>query len=195
MWRTVRIRQKEYEFVRELAKKEKKSMCEVVSKIVAEKRSLVIERAWKTVRRGIKRRKEEKGIGKVRIVKDGNRITYILARGNENIPLLTVENGVIRVEKKRISDLEIFYSLVAALKVAVMYYMEKDEEYWNLRRCEINRRFWQFMHEHEFIEALEWLRHDDESQTAALLTEEEWEELERFWAEEYESAHVKESTA
>ena len=35
----------------------------------------------------------------------------------------------------------------------------------------------------------------NESQTAALLTEEEWEELERFWAEEYESAYVKESTA
>jgi len=37
MWRTVRIRQKEYEFVRELAKEEKKSMCEVVSEIVAER--------------------------------------------------------------------------------------------------------------------------------------------------------------
>ena len=37
MWRTVRIRQKEYEFVRELANKEKKSMGRVVSEIVAEK--------------------------------------------------------------------------------------------------------------------------------------------------------------
>jgi len=35
----------------------------------------------------------------------------------------------------------------------------------------------------------------NELQTAALLTEEEWEELERFWTEEYESAYVKESTA
>jgi len=155
MWRTVRIRQREYDFIKELAKKQKKSMCEVVSKIVAEKRRLVIERAWKTV----KRRKEEKGIGKVRIVKDGNRITYILARENENIPLVSVENGVIRVEKKRISDLEIFYSLIAALKVAVLKFMKKDEGYW--RRCEIDKRFWQFMKEHEFIEALGWLRQDE----------------------------------
>ena len=29
----------------------------------------------------------------------------------------------------------------------------------------------------------------------SLLTEEEWEELERFWAEEYESAYVRESSA
>ena len=27
----------------------------------------------------------------------------------------------------------------------------------------------------------------NEAQTAALLTEEEWEELERFWAEEYDA--------
>jgi len=39
----------------------------------------------------------------LKILKDGNRITYILARENENIPLLTVENGVIRVEKRLIS--------------------------------------------------------------------------------------------
>jgi len=37
MWRTVRIRQKEYGFVRELANKEKKSMGRVVSEIVAER--------------------------------------------------------------------------------------------------------------------------------------------------------------
>jgi len=36
MWKTVRIRQREYEFVRELAKKQKKSMCEVVSEAVSE---------------------------------------------------------------------------------------------------------------------------------------------------------------
>ena len=35
MWRTVRIRQKEYEFVRKIAKQHKKSMCEVVSAIVS----------------------------------------------------------------------------------------------------------------------------------------------------------------
>ena len=36
MQRTVRIRKAEYEIVKELARKEKKSMCEAISKIVAE---------------------------------------------------------------------------------------------------------------------------------------------------------------
>ncbi len=35
MWRTVRIRQGEYEFVRDLAKKHNKSMCEVASAIIS----------------------------------------------------------------------------------------------------------------------------------------------------------------
>jgi len=35
MWRTVRIRQREYEFVRDLAKKHNKSMCEVASAIIS----------------------------------------------------------------------------------------------------------------------------------------------------------------
>jgi len=35
MWRTVRIRQREYEFVRDLAKKHNKSMCEVASSIIS----------------------------------------------------------------------------------------------------------------------------------------------------------------
>ena len=35
----------------------------------------------------------------------------------------------------------------------------------------------------------------NESQEAALLTEEEWEELEKFWVEEYEEAYVRESSA
>ena len=97
--------------------------------------------------------------GEIKILKDGNRITYILAREKENIPLVEVENGEIRVVKKRISDLEIFYSLIAALKVAVLKFMEKDEGYW--RRCEIDKRFWQFMKEHDFIEAKEALRRDE----------------------------------
>ena len=36
MWRTVRIRQREYELVRVIAEKQKKSMCEVVSEAVSE---------------------------------------------------------------------------------------------------------------------------------------------------------------
>ena len=31
----------------------------------------------------------------------------------------------------------------------------------------------------------------NESQTAAPLTEEGWEELEKFWAKEYERAYVR----
>jgi len=37
MWRTVRIRQREYDFIKKIAKEEGKSMCEVVSEIVAER--------------------------------------------------------------------------------------------------------------------------------------------------------------
>ena len=36
MWKTVRIRQKEYELVKVMAEKQKKSMCEVVSEAVSE---------------------------------------------------------------------------------------------------------------------------------------------------------------
>ena len=97
-------------------------------------------------------------MSEVKILNEGNCITYILAREKENIPLVEVENGEIRVVKKRISDLEIFYSLIAALKVAVLF-MKKDEGYW--RRCEIDKRFWQFMKEHDFIEAKEALRRDE----------------------------------
>jgi len=95
----------------------------------------------------------------LKILKDGNRITYILVREKENIPLVSVENGEIRVVQNRIPDLEIFYSLIAALKVAVLKFMKKDEGYW--RRCEIDKRFWQFMKEHDFISAKEALRQDE----------------------------------
>jgi len=98
---------------------------------------------------------------RLKILKEGDRITYILVREKENIPLVEVENGEIRVVQKRISDLEIFYSLIAALKVAVLKFMEKDEGYW--RRCEIDKRFWQFMKEHDFISAVEALRDEDRS--------------------------------
>jgi len=38
MWRTVRIREEAYKFIKKVAKEEKKSMCEVVSEIVAERK-------------------------------------------------------------------------------------------------------------------------------------------------------------
>jgi len=90
--------------------------------------------------------------GEIKILKDGNRITYIYTTEKENIPLITLENGNIIVEKQRISSPEIALLLASVLKHAVLA-------------------------------------------ETATLTEEEWEELERFWTEEYESAYVKESTA
>jgi len=81
--------------------------------------------------------------GEIKILKDGNRTTYILARENENIPLLTVENGEIRIEKERVSSPQVALMLASVLKHAVLA-------------------------------------------ETATLTEEEWKELERFWAEEYD---------
>lgn len=96
----------------------------------------------------------------LKILKDGNRITYILVRERESIPLVTVENGEIRVVKERITDLEIFYSLIAALKVAVWKFLKKKERsVW--RKCPIERRVLTFMNEHEIIEAVEALRRDE----------------------------------
>jgi len=90
--------------------------------------------------------------GKLKILRDGNRITYIYTTEKENIPLVEVENGEIKIEKERFSSPQVALMLASVLKHAVLA-------------------------------------------EAATLTEEEWQELERFWTEEYESAHVKESTA
>ena len=90
--------------------------------------------------------------GKIKIVKDGNRITYIYTTEKENIPLITLENGNIIVEKQRISSPEIALLLASVLKHAVL------------------------------------------AETSPL-TEKEWEELEKFWAKEYEGGYVRESSA
>ena len=82
--------------------------------------------------------------GEIKILKEGNRITYIYTTEKENIPLITLENGNIIVEKQRISSPEIALLLASVLKHAVL------------------------------------------AETSPL-TEEEWEELERFWAEEYDA--------
>ena len=96
----------------------------------------------------------------LKILKEGDRITYILTRENENIPLVEVENGEIRVVQKRISDLEIYYSLIAALKVAVWKFL-KEREKGIYRKCPIEERVWKFVKEHDFIEAKEALRQDE----------------------------------
>ena len=81
----------------------------------------------------------------VKILKDGNRITYILARDGESIPLVSVEDGEIKVLKERITSPEIALLLASALKHAVSM------------------------------------------MSNIPLTEEEWRELERFWAKEYDA--------
>jgi len=96
----------------------------------------------------------------LKILKDGNRITYILVREKENIPLVEVENGEIRVVKERITDLELFYSLLAALKVAAWKFLKKKEKsVW--RKCPIERRVLTFLGEHAIIEAVEAVRRDE----------------------------------
>ena len=58
--------------------------------------------------------------GKIKILKDGNRITYIYTTEKENIPLITLENSSIIVEKQRISSPEIALLLASVLKHAVL---------------------------------------------------------------------------
>jgi len=87
-------------------------------------------------------------VGKIKILKDENRITYIYTTEKENIPLITLENGNIIVEKQRISSPEIALLLASVLKHAVL------------------------------------------AETSPLM-EREWEELERFWAKEYEETYVR----
>ena len=80
--------------------------------------------------------------GKLKILKDGTRITYIYATEKENIPLITLADGKIIIEKQCIYSAEVALSLTSALEHAVSM------------------------------------------MDITPLTEEEWEELEKFWAEE-----------
>jgi len=80
--------------------------------------------------------------GKLKILKDGTRITYIYTTEKENIPLITLADGKIIIEKQCIYSAEVALSLTSALKHAVSM------------------------------------------MDITPLTEEEWEELEKFWAEE-----------
>jgi len=83
--------------------------------------------------------------GKLKILKDGNRITYIYASEKENILLITLADGKIIIEKQCIYSAEVALSLASALKHAVGM------------------------------------------MNSALLTEEGWQELERFWVGEYDA--------
>jgi len=94
----------------------------------------------------------------LKILRDGNRTTYILTRDGENIPLVSVEKD-IKVEKTRIGSEEIAYALIAALRHAVMKRMRQKDVYY--RRCPIEKFYWQFVKEGEFIEVKEVLRQDE----------------------------------
>jgi len=94
----------------------------------------------------------------LKILRDGNRTTYILTRDGENIPLVSVEKD-IKVEKTRIGSEEIAYALIAALRHAVMKRMKQKDVYY--RRCPIEKFYWQFVKEGEFIEVKEVLRQDE----------------------------------
>jgi len=85
---------------------------------------------------------------KIKILRDRNCTTYIYTTEKENIPLLTVENGEIKIEKERFSSPQVALTLASVLKHAVLA-------------------------------------------ETATLTEREWEELEQFWAKEYEGAYVR----
>jgi len=89
--------------------------------------------------------------GEIKILKEGNRITYIYTSERENIPLLTVENGEIRIEKVRLVDCEVAFALIAALRHAVMKHMKRKDVY---RPCPIEKFYWQ-------LEAMEAIRQDE----------------------------------
>ena len=99
---------------------------------------------------------------RVKIIKEGNRITYILARENENIPLLTVENGGIRIEKVRLVDYEVALTLIAALRHAVTRHVPPNPPQEPIYQgCLIAHFFWCFERECLREEAEEVLRRDE----------------------------------
>jgi len=56
----------------------------------------------------------------LKILKDGNHITYIYTTEKENIPLVSVENGEIKILINRISSEELAYRLAASIIFAVL---------------------------------------------------------------------------
>jgi len=81
----------------------------------------------------------------LKILKDGNRITYILVRDNENIPLLTVEDGKLSVEKTSTEDYEVTLALIAALRHAVLRHVPPNPPQEPIYHgCLIAHFFWCF---------------------------------------------------
>ena len=98
----------------------------------------------------------------LKILKDGNRITYILVRDNENIPLLTVEDGKLSVEKTSTEDYEVVLALIAALRHAVTRHVPPNPPQEPIYQgCLIAHFFWCFERERLREEAEEVLRRDE----------------------------------
>ncbi len=85
----------------------------------------------------------------VKILKDGNRTTYILARDGESIPLVSVGDGEIKVEKTRIGSEEIAYALIAALRHAVKRSYGRSSDSYGPMGCPIERFYWEFVRAYE----------------------------------------------
>ncbi len=84
----------------------------------------------------------------LKILRDGNRTTYILARDGESIPLVSVEKD-IKVEKTRIGSEEIAYALIAALRHAVKRSYGRSSDSYGPMGCPIERFYWEFVRAYE----------------------------------------------
>ncbi len=85
----------------------------------------------------------------LKILRDGNRTTYILARDGESIPLVSVGDGEIKVEKTRIGSEEIAYALIAALRHAVKRSYGRSSDSYGPMGCPIERFYWEFVRAYE----------------------------------------------
>ena len=99
---------------------------------------------------------------KIKILRDRNCTTYIYTTEKENIPLLTVENGEIRIEKVRLVDYEVSLTLIAALRHAVTRHVPPNPPQEPIYQgCLIAHFFWCFERECLREEAGEVLRRDE----------------------------------
>jgi len=84
----------------------------------------------------------------LKILRDGNRTTYILARDGESILLVSVEKD-IKVEKTRIGSEEIAYALIAALRHAAKRSYGRSSDSYGPMGCPIERFYWKFVRAYE----------------------------------------------
>ena len=83
----------------------------------------------------------------LKIRREGNSITYIYATEKENIPLITLADGKIIIEKQCIYSAEVALSLASALKHAVLAETATlTEEEW-----EGLEKFWSERYERAYV--------------------------------------------